>query len=85
MKLAEEDCGKRFALETSSQFIDSELLWMISDLVKIISLLNRMDSFHRLHLDVQAEESEFQASAPCANLIKIKKHFQFILTHYSIA
>ena len=57
---------------------------MISDLVKIISLLNRMDSFHRLHIDVQAEESEFQASALCANLIKIKKHFQFILTNYSI-
>ena len=54
---------------------------MISDLVKIISLLNRMDSFHRLHIDVQAEESEFQA---CANLVKIKKHFQFILTNYSI-
>ena len=48
---------------------------MISDLVKIISLLNRMDSFHTLHIDVQAEESEFQASALCANLIKIKQQF----------
>ena len=48
---------------------------MISDLVKIISLLNRMDSFHTLHIDVQAEESEFQALALCANLIKIKQQF----------
>ena len=52
--------------------------------MKIISILTGWDSVHRLHIDVQAEESEFQASALCANLIKIKKHFQFILTNYSI-
>ena len=39
MKLAEEKWGKRFALETSAQFIGSELLWMMSGLVKIISII----------------------------------------------
>ena len=38
---------------------------MISGHVKIISIiaLTGWDSFPRLHLDVEAEESEFQASA----------------------
>ena len=33
---------------------------------------------------MQAEESEFQTSVPCANLIKMKTHFQFILMNWNI-
>ena len=33
----------------------------------------------------EAEESEFQTSVPCANLIKMKTHFQFILMNWNIA
>ena len=47
--------------------------------------LTGWNSFHRLHMDVQAEESEFQTSAPCANLIKMKTRFQFILMNWNIA
>ena len=32
----------------------------------------------------EAEESEFQKSVPCANLIKMKTHFQFILMNWNI-
>ena len=32
----------------------------------------------------EAEESEFQTSVPCANLIKMKTHFQFILMNWNI-
>ena len=32
----------------------------------------------------EAEESEFQTSMPCANLIKMKTHFQFILMNWNI-
>ena len=32
----------------------------------------------------ETEESEFQASVPCANLIKMKTHFQFILINWNI-
>ena len=35
-------------------------------------------------MDVQAEESEFQTSLPCANLIKMKTHFHFILMNWNI-
>ena len=40
--------------------------------------------FQRLQIDVQAEESEFQTSVPCANLIKVKTHFQVILMNWNI-
>ena len=48
--------------------------------------LTGWNSFQRLQilLDVQAEESEFQTSVPCANLIKMKTHFQFILMNWNI-
>ena len=50
---------------------------MASGLVKIIqSLLTGWNSFQRLHISVQAEESDFQISAPRANLIKIKTYFR---------
>ena len=32
----------------------------------------------------EAEESEFQTAVPCANLIKMKTHFQFILMKWNI-
>ena len=32
----------------------------------------------------ETEESEFQTSVPCANLIKMKTHFQFILMNWNI-
>ena len=32
----------------------------------------------------EAEESEFQTSVPCGNLIKMKAHFQFILMNWNI-
>ena len=32
----------------------------------------------------EAEESEFQTSVPCANLVKMKTHFQFILMNWNI-
>ena len=54
--------GKRkgFAFEKSAEFISSELLLMVSSLKKIIhSLLNVWNNFQRVHIDVQAEESEF--------------------------
>ena len=58
---------------------------MISGLVKIISIIAYPDGTvftdFTYMTDVQAEENEFQTSAPCANF---KKHFQFILTNYSI-
>ena len=47
--------------------------------------LTGWNSFQRLHIDAQAEEGEFQTSVPCANLIKMQTHFQFIfdeLEHY---
>ena len=46
--------------------------------------LTGWNSFQRLQIDVQAEESEFQTSVPCANLIKMKTHFQFILMNWNI-
>ena len=46
--------------------------------------LIRWNSFQRLHIDVQAEESDFQTSVPCANLIKMKTCFQFILMNWNI-
>ena len=33
---------------------------------------------------MQAKESEFQTLVPCANLIKMKTHFQFILMNWNI-
>ena len=33
---------------------------------------------------VQAEESEFQTPVPCANLVKMKTRFQFILMNWNI-
>ena len=32
----------------------------------------------------EAEESAFQTSVPCTNLIKMKTHFQFILMNWNI-
>ena len=32
----------------------------------------------------EAEESEFQTAVPCANLIQMKTHFQFILMNWNI-
>ena len=32
----------------------------------------------------EAEESEFQTSVPCANLIKMKTRFQFILMNWNV-
>ena len=40
--------------------------------------LTGWNCFQRLHINVQAKESEFQTSVPWANLIKMKTHFQFI-------
>ena len=40
--------------------------------------------WNSFYIDLQAEESEFQASAPSANLIKMKKHFRFILMNWNI-
>ena len=53
---------------------------MVSGLLKIISIiaLTGWNCFQRLHINVQAEESEFQTSVPWANVIKMKTHFQFI-------
>ena len=41
--------------------------------------LTGWNSLHRLHFDQQAGDSEFQIWASCANLIKMKTHFQFTL------
>ena len=58
---------------------------MVSGLVKMIeSLLNRMEQFLKPHVEVQAEEREFQTSVPCANLMKMKTHSQFILINWNI-
>ena len=46
--------------------------------------LTGWNSFQRPHIDVQAEESEFQTSVPFANLIKMKTRFQFILVNWNI-
>ena len=46
--------------------------------------LTGLNSFERLQIEVQAEESEFQTSVPRANLIKMKTHFQFILMNWNI-
>ena len=45
--------------------------------------LTGWNSFQRLQIDVEAEKSEFQTSVPCANLIKMKTYFQFILMNWS--
>ena len=42
------------------------------------------NSLHRLHLDQQAGDSDFQISASCAYLIKMKTHFQFTLINWNI-
>ena len=62
---------------------------MVIGLVKIInfqSLLNRMEQFSKTanRCATEAEESKFQTSVPCANLIKMKTHFQFILMNWNI-
>ena len=46
--------------------------------------LTGWNSFQRLKIDIQAEEREFQTSVPCANLIKMKTHFQFILMNWNV-
>ena len=46
--------------------------------------LTGWNSFQRPQKDVQAEEREFQTSVPCANLMKMKTHFQFILINWNI-
>ena len=48
----------------------------------LVTIIGR-NRFHRLHTDVQAEESEFQMSVPCANLIKMKTPFLFILMNWN--
>ena len=40
--------------------------------------------FQKLHVDVQAEESDLKTSVPRANLIKMKTQFQFILMNWNI-
>ena len=40
--------------------------------------------FQRLHINVQAEESEFQTSVPWPILIKMKTHSQFISMNWNI-
>ena len=32
----------------------------------------------------EAKENEFQTAVPCANFIKMKTHFQFILMNWNI-
>ena len=64
--------------------------WSVVSLRLFQSLLNRMEQLsqtpHKLNrTDVQAEESEFQISVPCANLIKMNTHFQFILMNWNIS
>ena len=46
--------------------------------------LTGWNSFQIPHIDVQAEEREFQTSVPCANLMKMKTHSQFILINWNI-
>ena len=47
-----------------------------SDFNHCLTGWNSFQIFHRIA--VQAEEREFQTSVPCANLIKMKTHFQFV-------
>ena len=58
MKLAQDNWGKGFTFEKSAQFIGSELLWMVSGLEKnyFNHCLTGWNSFHSLHIDVQAEK-----------------------------
>ena len=60
--------------------------WSLVSQKLVQSLLNRgWNSFQRLHIAVQAEETSFKhASVPYANLIKMKTHFQFILMNWNI-
>ena len=46
--------------------------------------LTGRNSFQGPHIDVQGEEREFQTSVPCANLIKMKTLFLFILINWNI-
>ena len=46
--------------------------------------LTGWNCFQRLHINAQAEESEFQKSEPWANLIKMKTHFQFVSMNWNI-
>ena len=50
------------------------------------SLLNQMEQFSKTanRCATEAKESEFQTSVPCANLIKMKTNFQFILMNWNI-
>ena len=43
-----------------------------------------MEQFSKTSIDVQAKENEFQTAVPCANLIKMKTHFHFILMNWNI-
>ena len=70
---------KGFALEKSAEFSGSERKNDFNH------CLTGWNSFQKPYIDVQAEEREFQTSVPCANLIKMKTHSQFILINWNIA
>ena len=46
--------------------------------------LTGWNSLHRLHVGQQAGDSDFQKSASCANLIKMKTLFHFTLMNWNI-
>ena len=59
---------------------------MVSGLVKIISITAKPDGtvFKDFTSMYKPKKASFQTSVPCANSIKMKTHFQFILMNWSI-
>ena len=74
--------SKGFALKKSTEFIGSELLQVVSGVV-FQSFLNRMEQFSNTSYRCTSRIKSFK-HVPCANLMKMETHCQFILNNWNI-